>query len=49
MLAAFIAPRKYMQGRGALARLGQKVKPLGDRALVIADQTVWSLVGTQVL
>ncbi len=49
MLAAFIAPRKYMQGRGALARLGQEVKPLGDRALVVADQTVWSLVGTQVL
>lgn len=35
MLKALIAPRRYVQGVGALAELGKYVAPLGKRALVV--------------
>lgn len=43
-----IAPSKYVQGANALASIGQYVKPLGQKALAIADDFVTGLVGTQV-
>ena len=42
---ALIAPKKYVQGRGLLSSLGTYVEELGKDALVIADDTVWGLVG----
>lgn len=43
-----ISPSKYVQGANALASIGQYVKPLGQKALAIADDFVTGLVGTQV-
>lgn len=48
MHAALIAPSTYIQGRGVVAELGRLVQPLGDRALVMADDVVWKLVGQTV-
>jgi glycerol dehydrogenase len=44
---ALIAPRKYVQGRGLLSSIGKYVAELGKDALVVADETVWQLVGEQ--
>jgi glycerol dehydrogenase len=44
MHSALISPQKYVQGRGVMAELGNLVKPLGDRALVMVDDVVWKLV-----
>ncbi len=43
---ALIAPKKYVQGRGVMAAVGKYVAELGKDALVIVDDTVWSLVAT---
>ena len=45
---ALIAPKKYVQGRGLLSSLGKYVEELGKDALVIADESVWRLVGEKV-
>ena len=45
---ALIAPKKYVQGRGLLSSLGRYVEELGKDALVIADESVWGLVGDTV-
>lgn len=39
-----IAPSRYAQGRGAIARIGELVRPIGSTPLVIADDVVWPLV-----
>lgn len=43
-----IAPKKYVQGRGVMSSLGTYVAELGQDALVICDEQVWSLVGEAV-
>ena len=40
----FEAPGDYVQGRGVAAELGTYAEPLGERALVFADDTVMPLV-----
>lgn len=40
-----IAPLRYVQGRGALARVGEFVAPLGRTPLVVADDAVWGFTG----
>lgn len=49
MLSALIAPRKYVQGRGALAQAGELIRPLGTRALVVFDRMVWEVAAQQVV
>ncbi|MHB8899277.1 MAG: glycerol dehydrogenase [Thermoguttaceae bacterium] len=48
MKSVLIAPRKYVQGRGVLGQLGDYLKPLGGKALVLWDQCVKDLVGQTV-
>ncbi len=48
MKKVFIAPRKYIQGRGVLGELGDYLKLLGTRALVLWDAPVRQLVETTV-
>ncbi len=48
MKKVLIAPRKYIQGRGVLGELGDHLKPLGDRALVLWDEPVKAIVGATV-
>ena len=43
-----IAPLRYVQGRGALARLGEFVRHVGERPLVVADDAVWGITGEAV-
>ncbi|HEY5715272.1 MAG TPA: iron-containing alcohol dehydrogenase, partial [Psychromonas sp.] len=43
-----ISPSKYVQGENAINNIGEYVKPLGQKALVIADDFVTGLVGAQV-
>ena len=44
-----IAPRKYVQGRGALADAGKYFKILGKTPLLLWDATVKSIVGETLL
>ncbi|KAB8307911.1 glycerol dehydrogenase [Erwinia endophytica] len=44
----FSSPRKYVQGAGVLAQLGEYVAELGDSVFVVADETVWGLIGKEV-
>jgi glycerol dehydrogenase len=39
-----ISPSRYVQGRGALSRLGEYVAPLGKTPLIVADDVVWKML-----
>lgn len=43
----FSSPRKYVQGAGVLAQLGEYVAELGNNAFVVADEIVWGLIGKE--
>ena len=47
--AVFIAPRKYVQGRGVLKEIGFWLAKLGKRPLLLWDKSVRDLVGETVL
>lgn len=49
MKKILVAPRRYVQGPGVMAEVGQTVKPLGDKALVLWDATVREIVSESVL
>ncbi len=49
MKTILIAPRKYVQGRRVLSELGDYLKILGKKALVVWDDVVKGLVGQTVL
>lgn len=40
-----ISPGRYVQGKGAIRQLGEFLKQLGSRPLIVADDLVWGLVG----
>ena len=44
----FSSPRKYVQGAGVMAQLGNYVAELGNKAFVVADEIVWNLTGKAV-
>lgn len=48
MANVLIAPRKYVQGKGIMTELGQYLKPIGKRALLVWDAAVKELVGAVV-
>lgn len=48
MKKVLIAPRKYVQGRGVLGELGQYLKPLGRKPLVLWDPVVKQIVESTV-
>ncbi|BCQ45568.1 hypothetical protein ERHA55_30950 [Erwinia rhapontici] len=37
----FSSPRKYIQGAGQLAHLGEHLAELGSNAFLVADKIVW--------
>jgi len=43
-----VSPGRYLQGAGAIARLGEFLRAIGDTPLVIADDVVWGLIGDDV-
>ena len=49
MKLVFIAPRKYVQGRGVLAEIGTYLSMLGKKPLLLWDDNVKQIVGSTVL
>ena len=49
MKSVLIAPRKYVQGRGALKEVGAYLRVLGNKPLVLWDSNVKEIVGPTVL
>jgi len=49
MVNVLICPRKYVQGRNALAEAGKHLKILGKRPLLLWDATVKGIVAETVL
>lgn len=45
---SFISPGRYVQGPGALERLGEFVRNIGESPVVLADDDVWEFVGQTV-
>lgn len=43
-----ISPGRYVQGPGAISRLGEFLAPIGDTPLIVADDAVWGFVGHDV-
>lgn len=39
-----ISPLRYVQARGAVTRLGEFVRPIGTKPLLVADDVVWGIV-----
>lgn len=42
---SFTAPSKYIQGKGTLNNIGQYVKVIGQKPLIISDEIVWKITG----
>jgi glycerol dehydrogenase len=49
MKNVFIAPRKYVQGRGVLGEIGSLLAALGKKPMILWDKRVKAIVGTTVL
>ncbi|MGO1173707.1 MAG: iron-containing alcohol dehydrogenase, partial [Actinomycetaceae bacterium] len=47
-LMSLIAPSRYSQGRGAMARIGAELARLGSVPMIVADDVVWGIVGETV-
>lgn len=47
-LRTVISPGRYVQGKGAINKLGEYLKQIGDTPLIVADDLVWGLVGHDV-
>ena len=43
----FSSPSRYIQGKGAIADLGEHLKKLGENPLLVSDDTVWGIVEKQ--
>lgn len=39
----FISPAKYVQGKNAIKTIGGHLEGVGEKAVVIADKTVWDI------
>ncbi|MGK9149306.1 glycerol dehydrogenase [Plantibacter flavus] len=43
-----ISPGRYVQGAGAITRLGEFLAPIGSTPLIVSDDVVWGFVGHDV-
>ncbi|UJL45480.1 glycerol dehydrogenase [Virgibacillus sp. NKC19-16] len=41
----FTSPSKYIQGKNALKNIGEHVKGIGKKALILSDEVVWGITG----
>ncbi|MEB0307447.1 iron-containing alcohol dehydrogenase, partial [Cryobacterium sp. 10I1] len=44
-IRTIISPGRYVQGKGALSRLGEFLAPLGKTPLLVSDDVVWGILG----
>lgn len=47
-IRSVISPGRYVQGPGAIARIGEFLAPIGNTPLIVADDIVWGFVGHEV-
>ncbi len=47
-IRTMISPGRYVQGKGAIGRLGEFLAPLGGKPLLVADDMVWGFVAHEV-
>ena len=47
-IRTMISPGRYVQGKGAINRLGEFLAPLGSKPLLVADDMVWGFVAHEV-
>ena len=47
-ITTVMSPARYVQGRGAITRVGEFVAPIGSRPLIVADDVVWGIVESAV-
>lgn len=47
-IRTMISPGRYVQGKGAIRRLGEFLTPLGSKPLLVADDMVWGFVAHDV-
>lgn len=47
MEKVFASPSRYIQGRGVLKEGGKYLKAMGSKALILCDNVVWDLVGSE--
>lgn len=47
-IRSVISPGRYVQGPGAITRLGEFLAPIGSTPLIVADEIVWGFVGHDV-
>jgi glycerol dehydrogenase len=43
-ISTVMSPARYVQGDGAITRIGEFVAPIGRHPLLVADDVVWSIV-----
>lgn len=48
-LRVYISPSKYVQGKNALEKIGEYMKGMGSKTIVIADEMVWGIAGDKVV
>lgn len=47
-ISTVMSPGRYVQGKGAIDRLGEFVAQIGSAPLIVADDVVWCFAGEQV-
>jgi len=47
-IRSVISPGRYVQGAGAITRLGEFLAPIGSSPLIVSDDVVWGFVGHDV-
>lgn len=45
----FVSPAKYVQGKNVIGKISTYVEGMGSKALVIADEIVWDIVGHSIV
>lgn len=43
-ISTVMSPARYVQGKGAITRVGEFVKPIGTTPLIVSDDVVWGIV-----
>lgn len=45
----FVSPAKYVQGKNVIGKISAYIEGMGSKALVIADEVVWDIVGHSIV
>lgn len=45
----FVSPAKYVQGKNVIGKISKYIEGMGTKALVMADENVWEIVGHSIV